>query len=208
MTLFSGSFMKKTLLPLILLLAALSGACVTGGTPNPRTTVYDLGTVPTKPLVQADLPALAIARVTAPEWLNGPQMYYRLAYVNSQQPRPYANSQWIMSPARLFEERIKSHIGQAGGQVMSATSSTSRLPTMRIEIDDFTHVFESPEKSYAQLIARVAVLEGRKLVGQRTFTRRVPAPTPNADGGAKAMAQATDAMMANILRWLDKLPLR
>lgn len=200
--------MKKNLLPLILLLAALSGACVTGGEPSSRTTLYDLGLLPAKPLVEADLPALAIARVTAPEWLNGPQMYYRLTYVNNQQPRPYANSQWIMSAARLFEERIKSHIGQAGGQVMSATSGITRLPTVRIEIDDFTHVFESPEKSYAQVIARVAVLEGRNLIGQRTFTQRVPAPTPNAEGGAKAMALATDAMMADILRWLDKLPLK
>lgn len=200
--------MKKTLLPLILLLAALAGGCITGGAPNPRATLYDLGTLPDQPLVQGNLPALAIARVTAPEWLNGPQMYYRLTYVNSQQPRPYANSQWIVSPARLLEERIKSHIGQAGGQVMSATSSMSRLPTMRIEIDDFTHVFETPEKSHARIVARVAVLDGRELAGQRTFAQRIPAPTPDAEGGAKAMAQATDAVMADILRWLDKLPLQ
>jgi cholesterol transport system auxiliary component len=200
--------MKKTLLPLILLLATLSGACITGGAPSPSPTLYDLGTLPTKPLVQADLPTLAIARVTAPDWLNSPQIYYRLAYVNDQQPRPYASSQWIMSPASLFEERIKSHIGQAGGQVVSATSGASRLPTVRIEIEDFTHVFESPEKSYAQLVARVSVLDRRKLVSQRTFTQHVPAPTPNAEGGTKAIAQATDAMMADILRWLDKLPLQ
>ena len=198
--------MKKSLLSLVLILAALSAACVTGRAPNPRAAMFDLGMMPATPLVQADLPALAIARVTAPEWLNGPQMYYRLAYANAQQPRPYANSQWSMSPARLFEERIKSHIGQAGGQVLSATVGITRLPTLRIEIDDFTHVFESPEQSYAHLVARIAVLDGRTLVGQRTFSQRMPAPTPDAEGGVRAMAQANDAMMADILRWLATLP--
>lgn len=198
--------MKKKSLPLLLLLAALSSACVLGTAPNPRATIYDLGTMPAVPLVQVDLPAMAIARVTAPEWLNGPQMYYRLLYVDSQQPRPYAHSQWSMSPARLFEERIKSHIGRAGGQVLSATAGITRLPTLRIEIDDFTHVFESPEKSYAQVIVRIAMLDGRTLVSQRTFQRRVPAPSPDANGGAKAIAQANDAMMSDILSWLATLP--
>ncbi len=198
--------MKKSLLPFVLLLAALCGACVSGNAPNPRATAFDLGMMPATPTGPLTLPALSIARVTAPEWLNGPQMYYRLVYANAQQPLPYSQSQWSMSPARLFEERIKSHISQNGGQVLSSSVGIARLPSLRIELDDFTHVFESPERSYAQLVARVAVLDGRKLLDQKLFQQRIPAPSQDAEGGARAMAQANDMMMADILHWLSALP--
>lgn len=198
--------MKKSLLSFVVILAALCSACVTGPTPNPRATAFDLGIMPSTPVATVKLPALSIARVTAPEWLNGPQMYYRLLYANAQQPRPYAQSQWSMSPARLFEERIKSHISQSGGQVLASSVGIARLPSLRIELDDFTHIFESPEQSYAQLVARVAVLDGSKLLGQKLFLQRVPASTPDAEGGAQAMAQASDTMMADILNWLSALP--
>lgn len=203
--------MKKRLIPVVLALAVISGGCVSSSQPNPRATIYDLGVMPAPIPAQQpklNLPPLAIARVTASEWLNGPQMYYRLAYANAQQPRPYAQTQWSMSPARLFEERIKSHIGQAGGQVLSATVGITRLPTLRIEINDFTHVFDSPEKSHTSLGVRIALLDGRNLIAQRSFERRVPAPTPDANGGAKAMAQANDAVMGDILQWLASLQIR
>lgn len=201
--------MTKILMPAVLTLALLLGGCVSSSQPSPRASIFDLGTMPqSSQQQQLKLPAVAIARVTASEWLNGPQMYYRLAYANAQQPRPYANTQWSMSPARLFEERIKSHIGQAGGQVLSATVGITRLPTLRIEVNDFTHVFDSPEKSHASLGVRIAVLDGRNLIAQRNFEKRLPAPTPDAFGGAKAMAQANDAMMADILQWLASLPIK
>lgn len=200
--------MKKCLRPLVLMLAVLSAACVTSSTPHPRATLYDLGITSVSPQTQVKLPPLAIARVTATEWLNGPQMFYRFSYADAQQPRAYGQSQWSMSPARLIEERIKSHIGRAGGQVLSATVGITRLPTLRIEVSDFTHVFDSPEKSYASLAVRVAVLDGRNLVAQRSFEQRAPAPTPDANGGAKAMAEASDILMADIMRWLSTLPIR
>lgn len=198
--------MKKNLLTFLLVIAVLCSACVSGRAPNPRATAFDLGMMPSTPVGPLQLPALSISRVTAPEWLNGPQMYYRLLYANAQQPLPYAHSQWSMSPARLFEERIKSHISQNGGQVLASSVGIARLPSLRIELDDFTQVFESPERSYAYLAARVAVLDGRKLLGQKLFQQRIPAPTPDAEGGAKAMAQANDMMMADILHWLSTLP--
>ena len=200
--------MNKSLLSFVVVIAALCSACISGNTPNPREKVFDLGMMPSTPVGPVQLPALSISRVTAPEWLNGPQMYYRLLYANAQQPLSYSQHQWSMSPARLFEERIKSHISQNGGLVLASSVGIARLPSLRIELDDFTHVFESPERSYAQLTARVAVLDGRKLLGQKLFQQRIPAPSPDAEGGARAMAQANDMMMADILHWLSALPLQ
>lgn len=200
--------MKKHLLPFAFVMALLTSAC--GTAPRESATTYDFGMLPPQPAMPqvASLPPLVISNVTAPDRLATPDINFRLAYTDSQQPRSYAFSQWSMPPAKLFEERLKSHIGQAGGEVLSGSTGISGLPELRIEIEDFSHIFETPEQSHAHVVARVAAIDGRKLISQKTFRQKVPAPSTNAEGGAKALAQASDAMIADILRWLSSLPLK
>src|SRR6476661_2501790 len=87
----------------------LLGACATK-VESP--TLYDLGLLrtPTDFAVPANFPALSVAEVNAPAWLDSQMMFFRLAYANDQQPRPYAASRWSMPPSQLFGQRLKSRI--------------------------------------------------------------------------------------------------
>lgn len=192
---------------LILWACAMLGGCATR--PEPIT-LYDLG------LLRASqgtgmppaLPALSVAEVTAPAWLDSPMMFFRLAYANDQQPRPYAASRWSMPPAQLFVQRLKSRMGQAGGVVLSASDGAANVPLLRVEADDFMQIFNSAGQSVGHIVVRASVLNGRTLAAHKTFTQQSPAPTADAPGGVKALADATDAIIAEMMNWLAGLPLK
>jgi cholesterol transport system auxiliary component len=190
-------------------LSALLASCAITDTPAPRQS-FDLGPADAArlPMPAVQLPSLSVAHIDAPSWLDSTRIFYRLAYVNDQQPRPYATSRWSTPPAQLFEQRLKSRLGQAGGMVLSASAGAMRLPVLHIEVDEFTQLFESPAQSAAHVTVRAAVVQNRILIAQQTFTKRLPAPTADAEGGVRALADASDAVIADMMKWLAQTPLK
>jgi cholesterol transport system auxiliary component len=207
--------MKKTLSLSLALLLATGAAGLNGcATRADTATLYDLGplrieaTANTAPATTlTPLPALSVAEVNAPAWLDSPLMFYRLNYTNDQQPRPYANSRWTMAPAQLFGQRLKSRLAQAGGIVLPAADGAANVPLLRIEADDFTQTFDSPAHSSARIALRATVFNARTMTAQKTFVKQVPAPSADAAGGARALAEASDALIADMIVWLAALPL-
>jgi cholesterol transport system auxiliary component len=205
--------MKKIINIFLIALAAV-GSGVLGGcaTQAQSISLYDLGSIrsPMRDNAAADpapaLTALSVADVNAPAWLDSQMMYYRLAYANDQQPRPYANSRWSMPPAQLFGKRLKSRLAQSGIAVLSSSDGVTDLPLLRVEADDFTQLFDSPGSSSAHIAMRASVLDGRTLRAQKTFIRQVPAPSADAPGGAQALAAASDAIIHDMAAWLATLP--
>jgi cholesterol transport system auxiliary component len=164
--------------------------------------LFDFGPLPRAPVAAVSLPPVSVADIEAPAWLDGQAMYYRLIYANQQQPKPYAGSRWTMPPSALLAQRLKSRIAQAGGMVASATDGAASLPVLRIEIDDFTQSFSTPAQSEAHVAVRASLFNGRTLVAQKTFSRRMPAVPADAVGGAAALAAASDALIADLIAWL------
>jgi cholesterol transport system auxiliary component len=188
--------MKKAL---YILSALLMMACSTPLVQEPLQ--YDFGSLRATSSATT-LPPLSIAEVSTPAWLDTNRMIYRLAYANDQQLRAYAHSRWTMPPSRLFEQRLKARIAQAGGAVLSENDGAYNLLQVKLDADDFSHVFSSPTQSGAHVAVRVSVLRGRILLAQKTFVRQSPAPTADAGGGAAAMADASDAVIADVIAWL------
>lgn len=187
--------------------AGLSGCATRAET----ATLYDLGPLRSSVAdsgASSGLPALSIAEVNAPAWLDSPLIFFRLSYANDQQPRPYANSRWTMPPAQLFGQRLKSRLAQAGGVVLAAADGAANVPLLRIEADDFTQTFDGPAQSGVQIAMRASVFNARTLVAQKTFTKRAAAPSADAAGGARALAAASDALIADMIAWLAALPLK
>ncbi len=93
--------------------------------------LFDLGPLRTPVPVNAGtpLPALSIADIKAPTWLDSQAMFYRLNYANDLQPRPYSASKWTMAPAQLFQLRLKSRLSQAGGVVVPASDGIEVVQT-------------------------------------------------------------------------------
>lgn len=200
----------RMLTALLLASAAMLSACaVVGGRSEPAA-LYDLGPLKTQQdkAVLPALPPVSIASVQVPVWLDNSLMYYRLNYADAQQPRPYSQARWTMTPAQLLTQHLKLRITQAGGVALAASDAALDVPILRVEADDFTQHFSSHSDSAGQVALRASLYRGRALVAQRSFLQRMPAPTADAPGGAQALAAASDAVVADIVQWLHGLPLK
>lgn len=166
-------------------------------------TQYDLGLLPPAAATAAPaLPAVSLADVNAPAWLDNNMMYFRLAYANQLQPRPYAGSRWTMPPAQLFQQRLKSRLAQAGGTVLALSDAALNIPVLRIDMDDFTQTFDTPSHSLATLQVRASLFNGRTLLAQKSFSRQAATPSADAAGAASAFVAANDGVIDDLMGWL------
>ena len=179
---------RRRVVPAVL--AAMLSACA--GTPVPSPVVYDFGPAPA-----ADAPAglPASLQVTAPSWLDGTAMLYRLAYGDGARLASYRDSRWAAAPGALLRERLKQQLARAPG-----TPGTGLL---RVEVEEFCQVFDTPERSRGVVRLRAALLEpgGSRLLRQAAFAAELPAATADAAGGAHALRQASDQALARALAW-------
>jgi cholesterol transport system auxiliary component len=187
-------------------LASMLGACSTTKGPAGNAT-YDFG-APTSVAapVAAPLPALVVANVSGPAGLDSERMHYRLNYADPLQARAYANSRWGSTPLEMLSQRFKARISQAGVKVLSIDDAAVGILLLRIEVDDFSHSFDSPAASHGQLILRASLFDGHRLLDQRSFTRKTDAASADAGGGARALAASADTVAADILAWLASAP--
>jgi cholesterol transport system auxiliary component len=201
---------------IILLIAALPflvaiTSCAVVGKQDP-VTLYDLGPLRTKESATSptlpNLPPIRIAEIGTPAWLDSKAIYFRLNYANELQPRPYAGSRWTMPPAQLLTQHLKLRVAYGGGVILNTSDGALNVPVLRIEADDFTQNFDAPGQSSGQVGLRASVFKGRTLVAQKTFVRQAPAPSADAAGGVKALAVASDAVLADLIRWLGTLDLK
>ncbi len=206
----------------VLMLAGAAGLALAGcSLPDKpvRSTLYDFGPGPLTPRPQdrrAPLPAIALADVEADGMLDSTAVLYRLAYADANQLRPYAQARWSALPALLVRRRMREALGERRA-VFTAEEAASqarvggRVPhTLRVELDEFTHHFESPTDSRGVVRLRVTLTEsttvGDRLLGQRAVVATRPADSGDASGGVRALAAATDAAIEDIAQWLQQIP--
>ena len=151
---------------------------------------------------QPPLAAIIVMDATGSPTFENERMVYRLNYSDPLQARTYANSRWSANPLLLVTQRIKARLAQAGVKVLSATDTSPNVPTLRIEIDEFSHAFASTSASEGRLMLRASLFSGHALFDQRTFTRATPASSADAAGGAHALAASTDGVAADIIAWV------
>jgi ABC-type uncharacterized transport system auxiliary subunit len=173
------------------LAAAFAGCSVVPAAP-PLPALFDFGL--------ADAPAApsgapVAAAVGAPSWLDGTAMLYRLAYGDGARLASYRDSRWAAPPAALLQERLKQRLARTGG--------ASSAWTLRVEVEEFCQVFETPASSHAVVRVRAALLEpgSGRILRQQAFAEEVAAATADAPGGARALVQASDALLARVIGW-------
>ncbi|RYF41496.1 MAG: hypothetical protein EOO25_09700 [Comamonadaceae bacterium] len=200
-----------------LLLAGLVSACA-GLVDKPVTrTLYDFGpvTVPAAaPARTGAQPAIVLADLDASGTLDGSAVLYRLGYADAHQLRPYAQARWGAPPPQLVRQRLREQLGQGRvvlnpGESAALAREGGVLPrVLRIELEEFSHYFESPAQSMGLVRLRATLLEntpaGEKLLAQRSFAVQRPAPTADAPGGVRALTAATDAAAEEIGQWLQQ----
>jgi cholesterol transport system auxiliary component len=192
------------------LLLAVAVIALTGchflGSHDTAKTAFDFG-LPQKHESLSEpktLPAnLIVANIVAPGWMDNSSMYYRLTYKNASNPLPYANSQWVMSPAALLTQRLRWTLGANNEGGGGRGFSTRESYVLRGELIEFEQIFDRPNASNGVLRLRATLEEqrgGRRT--QRTFEIEKPAPTPDAAGGVKALSLCAAELSDSVTQWL------
>jgi cholesterol transport system auxiliary component len=182
--------------------------------PQPRAMVYDFGPGAIAGLASnrmAPLPTLVLADVESTAALDSTAVMYRLDYSDAQQLRPYAQARWSMAPAQLVRQRLREHLGQRRAVLQAAQGLVAVKPTMTLllELDEFSHWFETPERSSGLVRMRATIAQPEagveRLVAQRSFVVQRPASTADAAGGVRALTVATDALILEMEQWLQQI---
>ncbi len=207
---------------LILLTTLMLGACSALPDKPIRSAMYDFGPGPVTSQTAARSPSLAplaLADIsTHGGVLDNQAVLYRLAYANAQQLRPYAQARWSMPPAQLVRQRLRETLSRsrpvlnAGeGPALNRGTNQGALPrVLQLELEEFSHLFESPGSSVGLIRMRATLVEstptGEKLLAQRNIAVSRPAPSGDAVGGVTALTAATDAAIEEIGTWLQQTP--
>jgi cholesterol transport system auxiliary component len=166
-------------------------------------TSYDLGPPPAYTRSNPGIPGtVLIPPVRAPAWLDDMGIVYRLLYDDPAGTRVYAMSRWGAEPAALLTDRVRARLAAASGGIVEPGFSARSDYALRVELEDFSQYFKGPAQSEVRLRARASLLDtdGRKLLAQRVFDINRPAE-PNAPGAVKALAEASDAFVEDLLKW-------
>jgi len=199
------------------LIIALTGCNALPDKPG-RTTLYDFGPgalVTSAPAIAnaLRLPAIALTDIEANARIDGTQMLYRLGYADANELRPYAQSRWSLAPAQLLRQRLRDALAARRTVLDPQESATiarseTRPQTLRVSLEEFTQYFDSPASSAGLVRLRATLTQGTpggdRVLGQQTFTVRLPAPSADAPGGVKALSEASDAVVAELVAWVDE----
>jgi cholesterol transport system auxiliary component len=126
-----------------------------------------------------------------------------LTYRNAANPMPYANSQWVMSPAALLTQRLRWTLGAGNEGDSRSAGSTREAYLLRGELVEFEQIFDRPDQSRGVLRLRATLegqRDGRRI--QRTFEIEKPAPTPDAAGGVKALSLCASELSDSVTDWV------
>ena len=208
----------------VLALAVVLTACSALPDKPVRPVLYDFGpgVVSATPVPAGPpLPALALDDITTSGGaLDNTALLYRLVYQDVQQLRPYALARWSNPPAQLVRQRLREHLslrrpvfnareGVAINRAQTSADTAVVLPLrLRLELEEFSHLFTAPETSVGVIRLRATLVEvttaGEKLVAQRSVVVQRPAPSPDAPGGVRALTEATDGAIEALDNWLQQ----
>jgi cholesterol transport system auxiliary component len=180
--------------------SALLMACSTPQPPSVKA-VYDFGAAAQASTAAAITRSAAVAlpEIEAGAGLDSPAILYRLQYADSQQLRPYAQARWSVPPAQLVRTRLRDALA-AQGPLLSTEGIAAW--TLRIELDEFSQIFGSPDSSQGLVRLRASLFKGEQLAAQTTVLTRSAAPSQDAAGGVRALTAATDEAALRIAAWV------
>lgn len=213
--------MKTNLRSLLLSACAALALAACSSIPDKpgRATRYDFGPGPVAAAPAAapqPLAPLILAEIETSSAWDGSALLYRLGYADGHQLLPYAQARWSAPPPQLIRQRLRELLSRQravldGREASALARADGKMPrVLRLHLEEFSHWFETPRESWGLLRLRATLTEntpaGERLLAQRNVSLRRPAPTPDAAGGVRALAAATDAAAEEIAQWLQQQP--
>jgi cholesterol transport system auxiliary component len=189
------------------LVACAAFGCALGPANAPLTATYDLG-IERNTQRSAPIPAhIVLDDVSASPWLHTAAIVYRLTYQDAAQINPYSRSRWVAAPPVLVAQRLQLALARAvDGTPAGNAKSDARVLTLRIAIDTFEQLIDSPQSARGVVRMRVTLFNGvdRRPHAQRVIAMERVSETVDAEGAVRAISAATDASIAELLAWLGR----
>jgi len=168
-------------------LTLLLGACAL--TPQASApALFDLGPAPT--LASQAAARMQQVDVSAPPWLGGTGIAYRLTYQDAFRREVYRDSRWAAPPAVLLAERLRQR---------AAASSGPGAVILRLELEEFGQIFDTPTQS--RVLLRVRAWSGDAPAVLKVFELNRPAPSADAAGAVQGLSRASDELIDLLLAW-------
>lgn len=175
-------------------LAACGGGAAYRNGPGPAAQ-FDLGAV--SPAASPDARPWRFS-VLASGQFEDRAMRYRLLYADGARVMEYGQSRWVAVPGELLQRRLEARLFWPPSGPVSQCSTS-------LELRRFEQVFDAPTSSSGVLVMRAVLRKrGGGMVDERVLSREVAAPTPDAEGGVQALAQAVDALAGQLLDWQEQ----
>lgn len=183
--------------------ALLASACTYPLVGKGEMVAYDFGpATPARKGEQRLAKQLLVYGVVAPAWMNSASIHYRLAFRDASRPQAYAGSRWVMAPAELLGARLRQSLADAGAGVIVPGDGLRAPAALRVELDEFSQVFDAQDRSRAVVRLRASLVGTRALIAQKSFSAQKAAASPNAEGGVHALATASDEVIGQLRDWV------
>ena len=184
----------------LLCAAMLLSACMGVARNTPPIAVYDFGLPAARVSPENNWSRLAL-EIRSPAWFDSLSVDYRLAYEDPLKQREYAGSRWAGAPGALISQHLQQQLG-----VVNVNSSTTASCLLRIDLQEFSQVFDSPLQSRGVLQGNVSLIDNkRQIVAEQQISLEKPAATPDAHGGVNALVVASSEFGKQLADWLANL---
>lgn len=165
--------------------------------PAPLPALHDFG------LPVAGTPAPAdvsiTTTVTSPAWLDGSEIYYRLAYADATRVRAYADNRWLAPPAALLQARLQAVFGD----IAPGAAGSSGAYRLSVRLLDLEQVFAGPQAASTRLraVAELQDAASGAMLAQHVFSLR-QAGAPDVGGAVQGASAAAEVLIADLVQWV------
>jgi cholesterol transport system auxiliary component len=187
--------------PLAACLLLMLSACATINQEPPRTYVLSAGhwdnPAPRKP------PARGLLLLVSPTKAWPGYDTVRIAYVKEPLRLDYyAKNEWADRPSRMLEPLLIKAL-EASGQFGAVVSAANGVPVdLRLDTE-IIHLHQTfltqPSQGRLALRAQLIDVSHDRILGTQTFEAAVPAVSDDPYGGVKALNQAVDQILGDIM---------
>lgn len=203
--------MKHRLSPFLIAGLLLAGCATSSPVPQRSYSLATGSPPPAQPTRQQAARVLRVERVVAAPWLQGQRICYRLRYHSAVAVAYYSDSHWAAPLPAMLGQLVQNALAARGAwkAVIGPGDTAEAAIDIRIRLLDLCQDFPSPQRSTGIFDARVTVIANRggRVIAQREFRDRRPAPTPDAAGGVAAERAATQAFATAVADWIGDLAL-